>query len=163
MKLTFNLAQAREINASSDRFFLQGLVRSAERYPVGLRGVCDPAGHSRRAVLPGEGEGGAAAAERGGGTAATGREAHGVREALRGDGAEARVRAGAEPQARRAEAGVRREGRQREEEVPSLLAVSLFVTNTQYEQFDVVPPVGVHSVVLQQRIRHRQRVGAVDV
>ena len=36
MKLTYNLAQAKEINASNDRYFLEGLIRNTERYPVGL-------------------------------------------------------------------------------------------------------------------------------
>lgn len=34
MKLTYNINNAKEINQSQDRVFLEGIVRNANRYPV---------------------------------------------------------------------------------------------------------------------------------
>ena len=82
MKLTSNLAQAKEINASADRYFLEGLIRNTERYPVGLERACDLGGDSGIAFLPGEGKGGPAASGRRGRAAEAHREAHAVREAM---------------------------------------------------------------------------------
>ena len=39
MSLSYNLSQAAQINASADGYILQGLIRHAHRYPVGLEGI----------------------------------------------------------------------------------------------------------------------------
>ena len=48
-------------------------------------------------------------------------------------------------------------------EQQSLLVSSVCPTNTPDEHLDILSAVGVHAVVLQTRIRHRQRVRSVNV